>query len=69
MLGKVKWWNKDRGYGFILGEDGVEYFAHYADVSGNGRRDLTDGAAVEFEALTDPKIVPKGPKAVKIEPQ
>ncbi len=46
--GKVKWFNTQKGYGFIVGEDGKEIFVHFKDVQGgvNGLRDNDD---VEYE--------------------
>jgi cold shock protein len=59
MQGKCKWWSTDRGYGFISGNDGKEYFAHYKEIVGEGRKDLQEGQTVEFE----PREYPKGPAA------
>lgn len=66
MQGKVKWWNSERGYGFITGDDQEEYFAHYKQIVGHGRRDLVEGWRVDFEPVTDPVKYPKGPVAEKI---
>jgi CspA family cold shock protein len=56
-IGKVKWWNPQKGYGFILMDDGKEVFAHYTGISfgGRGTRNLLDGATVKFELLDGPK--------------
>ena len=59
--GKVKWFNTQKGYGFIVGEDGKEIFVHFKDVQGgvNGLRDNDD---VEFETADGRK----GPQAVNV---
>jgi CspA family cold shock protein len=50
MVGKVKWFSDEKGYGFIE-VDGREkdVFVHYSDIEGEGFRSLEEGAAVEFE--------------------
>lgn len=48
--GTVKWFNDKKGYGFITGEDGVEYFVHFSDVVSEGYRSLQAEQCVEFEA-------------------
>ncbi len=53
--GKVKWFNAQKGYGFITGEDGQDVFVHYSAISGNGFRSLQEGEAVEFETTQGPK--------------
>jgi CspA family cold shock protein len=62
MQGLVKWFKQDKGFGFITGEDGVEYFVHFADIQSQGRNYLMQGERVEFE----PGQGPKGPKAVNV---
>ena len=62
MKGRVLWWTPKLGYGKIIGEDRIEYFAHYKQVVGEGRRDLYEGEIVEF-ATTQ---TPKGPAAAAI---
>ena len=57
--GKVKWFNAQKGYGFITGDDGQDVFVHYSAISGNGFRSLEEGQAVEFEIVDGPK----GPQA------
>lgn len=54
VQGTVKWFNSDKGYGFITQEDGPDLFVHYSEIQGNGYRSLNDGDRVEFE-ITDGK--------------
>lgn len=47
--GTVKWFNSDKGYGFIAPSDGSpDVFAHFSAIEGRGRRDLFEGQQVEF---------------------
>jgi CspA family cold shock protein len=58
-LGAVKWFNANKGFGFIVRENGEEIFVHYRNIRGEGRRSLRDGERVSFRiAETD-----KGPQA------
>lgn len=47
--GKVKWFNKEKGYGFIVKEDGNDIFVHYKDLNMEGFKLLKDGQDVEFD--------------------
>ena len=47
--GVVKWFNADKGYGFIRQEDGPDVFVHYSAIQGSGFRTLEEGERVEFE--------------------
>jgi cold shock protein len=47
--GKVKWFNADKGFGFITGEDGKDVFVHFKSINGDGYRSLEDGQEVEYE--------------------
>ncbi len=47
--GTVKWFNAEKGYGFIAREGGDDLFVHYSEIQGNGYRSLDEGATVEFE--------------------
>jgi len=50
--GKVKWFNEQKGFGFIEQEDGSDVFVHYSSIAGDGFKTLAEGDDVEFE-LTD----------------
>jgi CspA family cold shock protein len=47
--GTVKFFNSEKGFGFIARPDGDDLFVHYSNIEGHGRRDLEDGQNVEFE--------------------
>ena len=47
--GQVKWFNSDKGYGFIARDNGGDIFVHYSAVQGSGYRSLNEGDKVEFE--------------------
>lgn len=51
MKGKVKWFNAEKGYGFISGEDGKDIFVHYSQINQDGYKSLDEGQAVEFDAV------------------
>jgi CspA family cold shock protein len=55
VKGMVKWFNDQKGYGFITGEDGKDIFAHFSAIQGEGFKSLKEGQAVEFEITTGPK--------------
>lgn len=50
--GTVKWFNADKGYGFISHEGGDDVFVHFSAIQGDGFKSLDEGQAVEFE-ITD----------------
>lgn len=61
--GKIKWFNENKGYGFILQEsDGKDIFVHYSDIVGEGFRTLSEGETVEYELAEGPK----GPHATNV---
>jgi CspA family cold shock protein len=64
-VGKVKWFNDSKGYGFIEGEDGEDVFVHFSEIQAEGFKTLTEGQTVEFEK-TDGK---KGPQASNVIPK
>ena len=62
--GNVKWFNDQKGFGFISQEDGPDVFVHFSAISGEGFKTLEEGQLVEFE-VTDG---PKGPQAANVRP-
>ena len=50
--GTVKWFNAEKGFGFIEREDGDDVFVHFSAIQGEGYRTLEEGQAVEFEVTT-----------------
>ena len=61
--GTVKWFNNDKGYGFITPEDGgKDLFVHHSSIAGSGYKSLAEGAKVEFE----PAEGAKGPEAKNV---
>lgn len=50
MFGTVKFFNKEKGFGFIKNEDGVDHFVHFSDIKMEGFKDLPEDAKVEFES-------------------
>ena len=61
--GTVKWFNNQKGYGFITAEDGKDVFVHFSGLNMEGFKTLEEVAAVEFD-ITDGA---KGPQAVNVE--
>ena len=62
-VGTVKWFNADKGYGFITPETGgKDLFVHYSAIEGEGHRSLTEGQKVEYEEAAGQK----GPQATKV---
>ena len=61
--GTVKWFNNQKGYGFITAEDGKDVFVHFSGLNMEGFKTLEEGASVEFD-VTDGA---KGPQAVNVE--
>ncbi len=48
-IGKVKWFNNQKGYGFITTDAGTDVFVHFSAIQGDGYKTLAEGQAVEFE--------------------
>lgn len=64
VKGKVKWFNEDKGYGFIARDDGGDdVFLHFSALKQSGFKTIDEDAEVEF----DVEQGPKGPKAVNVE--
>jgi CspA family cold shock protein len=54
-VGTVKWFNAEKGYGFITREGGPDVFVHFSAIEGSGYRSLEEGQRVEFEVTSGPK--------------
>ena len=62
MKGTVKWFNSNKGYGFISPEEGEDVFVHHSAIQMEGYKTLAEGDKVEFEMVNGDK----GPKAVNV---
>ena len=62
--GTVKWFNVQKGYGFIVRDQGDDVFVHYRNIVGQGRRSITEGQRVTFSVVNGDK----GPQADQVEP-
>ena len=62
MTGTVKWFNAEKGYGFITVEDGEDVFAHFSAIQGEGFKTLNEGQQVEFDVVQSDR----GPQAANI---
>jgi len=60
--GTVKWFNAEKGYGFVTAEDGNDVFVHYSAIQTDGFKTLQEGQEVEFEVVDGPK----GPQAANV---
>ncbi|MDD3224874.1 MAG: cold-shock protein [Clostridium sp.] len=62
MTGTVKWFNAQKGFGFITGEDGKDVFAHFSQINADGYKTLEEGQKVSYDVVEGQK----GPQAEKI---
>ena len=62
MKGTVKWFNNQKGHGFISDEAGNDVFVHYSGIATDGFKSLEEGAAVEFDVVEGTK----GPQATNV---
>ncbi len=62
MVGKVKWFNAEKGFGFIEREEGDDIFVHFTAIQGEGFKTLEEGQEVEFEIVEGNR----GPQAANV---
>lgn len=62
MQGKVKWFNPEKGYGFIEVEEGKDVFVHYSEIQSEGFKTLEEGQTVEFDIVEGNR----GPQAANV---
>jgi len=62
IKGTVKWFSREKGYGFLSREDGDDVFVHYSNIRGTGFKNLSEGEEVEFAVEQGTK----GPQAVDV---
>ena len=60
--GTVKWFNAEKGFGFISQAEGPDVFVHFSEIEGNGYKSLDENQQVEFELAQGPK----GPQATHV---
>jgi CspA family cold shock protein len=65
MKGKVKWFNEQKGFGFIEREEGDDVFVHFSAISGDGFKNLAEGQEVEFD-VSDGEKGPQASNVVKV---
>ncbi len=62
MIGKVKWFSKEKGYGFIERDEGSDVFVHYSAIQEEGFKSLAEGDEVEFDVVEGDR----GPQAANV---
>jgi len=62
VLGRVKWFNQEKGYGFIEREDGGDVFVHFSAIQEEGFKTLNEGQKVEFDIVEGAR----GPQAANV---
>jgi len=65
LKGTVKWFNAEKGYGFISVEGGEDVFVHFSAIQGDGFKTLEEGQAVEFE-ITEGSRGPQAANVIKL---
>lgn len=65
MTGTVKWFNAEKGYGFISTEEGSDVFVHFSAIQGDGFKTLDEGQAVQFD-ITQGNRGPQASNVVKL---
>lgn len=65
MKGTVKWFNAEKGFGFIQVENGEDVFVHFSAIQSDGFKSLDEGAAVEFD-ITDGNRGPQAANVIKL---
>ncbi|HEY5575846.1 MAG TPA: cold-shock protein [Clostridiaceae bacterium] len=55
MNGTVKWFNSEKGFGFVTGEDGNDAFAHFSQIKSEGFKTLEEGQKVSYDVVKGPK--------------
>ncbi len=65
LSGVVKWFNDEKGYGFIKQDNGPDVFVHFRAINGSGRRSLEEGQKVTFDVVQGQK----GPQAENVTPE
>ena len=64
--GKVKWFNADKGYGFIEREDGDDLFVHFSEIQGDGFKSLDEGQGVSFTEAVGQNGKPQATKVLAV---
>ena len=62
LKGKVKWFNAEKGFGFIVGDDGKDIFVHFSAINQDGYKALAEGDTVTYEV----KETERGPQAANV---
>ena len=62
MTGTVKWFNSEKGYGFVTTEDGADIFVHFTAIQGDGFKTLDEGQKIEFDVVEGDR----GPQASNV---
>lgn len=63
MTGKVKWFNSEKGFGFITTENGEDLFVHFSQIQKDGYKSLEEGEEVSFDVVEGDK----GPQAANVQ--